>query len=200
MDFNHCCAWNPIKLEQSLIWFGDCPPGPFFVSPYVPHDQVHNVKTRSVSRGWKKFRVSLSPCLRLVVLWAFWTGVRGVTSLLSDERAWSGGGDVDEILQNMDVQDQSQAMSDDCFSQGRRKSEPRGWQEAEGRNGKAPCLLAFMPSQCVPLPLRFPRGHEWSEWMMDSSHKNAPILLSPSSPFTGMSEASTPTTTITTAT
>lgn len=71
--------------------------------------------------------------------------------------------------------------------------------ERRGRNRDAFSMNA-VPVLCATPPPPLPLGHEWSKWMMDPAHTNTPLLLRPSSPFTGMSEASTPTTTITTAT
>ena len=121
-----------------------------------------------------------------------------------------------EILQNMKAQDDSQALSDDCFSicAKRRKSARRGrWERErarerererergrEGGKGQTDALSVSAVPVLYATPPPLPRGHEWSKWMMDPAHTNASLLLRPSSPFTGMSEASTPTTTKTTAT
>lgn len=62
-------------------------------------------------------------------------------------------------------------------------------ERAEGGRGRTEMLWVLRPRQCcMPLPLRFPRDmNEVNEWWTQPT--NAPLLLRPSSPFTGMSEA-----------
>lgn len=195
MDFKYCCTWNTIKLEQSLIWFGDRPSVSriyfFFVSPVCLTVEsavlkLHPSAMDEKSSGWLCLCV-YACCYERSERSSAVYKVHGLDENTDESN-----------MKSCRTQDQSQAWSDDCFSQQggkvRRKGDER-WREEKEKSLQLLCYASVCHS---PPPL--PRGHEWSEWMMDPAHKNAPLLLRPSSPFTGMSEASTPTTTTTTAT
>lgn len=195
----HHLGWSSSQCQKT-----------FFCFLCVTLSWDDHIKTRFVSHG-KKF-VSLCLCqevplpispLRgclwssiIVVRWSTWSrGAHQFIYNMKSYRTWKPRIRAKLWVMSVSafvprggkVRDENDERQRERASQGRKRTD----RDALSVNA-VPVLYATPP----PLP----QGHEWSKWMMDPAHTNAPLLLRPSSPFMGMSEASTPTTTKTTAT